>query len=88
MFCDQVSLMMQYLYSEVMPVHTMFRTHVYRHVHTVDKVVCHVIVIVTPLITPHVLVRRSVPLKFKITLFKLLVISACISYIQNAERTG
>ena len=75
MFCDQVSLMMQYLYSEVMPVHTMFRTHVYRHVHTVDKVVCHVIVIVTPLITPHVLVRRSVPLKFKITLFKLLVIS-------------
>ena len=74
-----------------MPVHTMFRTHVYRHVHTVDKVVCHVIVIVTPLIAPHVLVRLNVPLKFETTLFKLLVNSgnatsgllvSCISYIQ------
>ena len=53
-----------------MPVHTMFRTHVYRHVHTVDKVVCHVIVIVTPLIAPHVLVRPYVGQGCKTTIVK------------------
>ena len=64
-FVYQVSLIRQYLYSEVMPVHTMFRAHIHRHVHTVDIVVCHVIMIVTPLITPHVLVSCSVPWELK-----------------------